>query len=511
MLEIEALRLVVHDGVKDRPLFVGALSAEKLSQVADVPSFTSTTSQATIAGNVLRPPIEDWQRPLNTGKRDAITRRYDAIGEFMPNPVLLSVGTPHLVSVEMKVVNGQNTGVHLLRIDDTGDVKPLLVLDGQHRIKGLAQGLRRANPLPFVLLHSEIPGTYMPEDSAKIFAEVSTEATPLSELHREWLQFAFRLGAYNDQQPAPAGPKALLHQKAMRVVALLCEMQTLDGGVTNPFFNRIQFNPDNPPTPVHGQGFRFTAPSLKEWVFDEYYNQMVSVGSHLEPERVASQIAQATQALVGTISTPPLVSAFFGEGSKGQQYIQRAFVCGALCRLLSDPTPNWPNLLNALKFGSTDWNFSWVKTTGGKAGTTSKKIARAVFCEAFKAGSLPAGTADLVTYLKGDQGTVFFEGSHLIPSGRPKAADKKHEAFQVQGVKVFDTGGRPHIRLRRAGQTSANVGKLDIYDPDAPRAKNFDTAAMKRGVLVSGSQVIKVHGDIYGGRELEMELTLKVV
>lgn len=511
VVEIEALRIVLHDGVKERPLFIGAVSSEILDRIAEVPSFTSLTSQATIAGNVLRPPIKDWQRPLNEDKRDAITRRYDAAGEFMPNPVLLSVGAPHLISVDLKLINGnQQTGVQILKIDDSNGAKPLWVLDGQHRIKGLAQGTKKANPVPFVLLFSEVPGAYRPEDSAKVFAEVSTEATPLSELHRDWLQFAFRLGDYNSAQPAPAGPKAQFHQNAMEVVALLCDTQVFTGGIHNPYFNCIQFNPALLASPVHGQGFLFSASSLKEWIFDEYYNQVPDAGSHLNPAIVASQIAQATLALISGISTITSKSAFFGSPNKRQQYIERAFICGVLCRLLVDPTPNWPQLLNALKFGSADWDFSWVKTTGGAAGNTSKGIARAVFCEAFRSGALPSGTPDLVSFLKGDQAAIYLEASHLTPTGQAKKADKKFGTVPIKLIEVFDTDSRPHVKLRRSNHATSNVGKLHIYDPDAPRGTAFNTAALKRGVRIPASQILKVHADTYGGRELEMELTIRV-
>lgn len=511
-ISLDVLRVVLNDGQRERPIFVGALSAETLSAIAEVPSFDSGTDQRVIAGNVLRPPIKDWQRPLNPIKRGAITTRFNQSGEFMPNPVLLSVGRRDLVSSSPKALNGQQTGLHALQIRTDGGPLPLWVLDGQHRIKGLAQSAQRRNPIPFVLLYSETPDVYKPEDSAKIFAEVSTEATPLSDLHREWLQFAFKLAHYNPNQPAPAGPQAVNHERSMATVAILCDRQEFDGGaIINPFFDRIQFNPERSAVPVHHHGFALTAPALKEWVYDEYYNKPAPSGGHQPPERVARELARAVMALIPSITTPPLQSAFFGEGSKRHQYIERGFVCAALSRLLVEPSPNWTALLDSLNFSSTDWDLSWVKSTGGSDGTTSKKIARDVFVEAFQAGALPNGVSDLVSYLRGDAATVYFTASHLTRGGRPASANKQAAHFPIGGVKVFHTGGRPHVMLERNHGHTANIGKLKIVDPSAPFGKEFSATKFRSGVTVDTAQELQIHAEYYGGWGEILKLTLKVV
>lgn len=511
-VSLDVLRVVLNDGQRERPLFVGALPAESLAAIAEVPSFSDQTDQRVIAGNVLRPPIKDWQRPLNRIKRGAITTRFNQAGEFMPNPVLLSVGRRDLVSSSPKSLNGQQTGLHTLEIRTDGGPLPLWVLDGQHRIMGLAQSSQRRNPVPFVLLYSETPDVYKPEDSAKIFAEVSTEATPLSDLHREWLQFAFKLAHYNPNQPAPAGTEAINHERSMAAVAILCDRQDFDSGaVINLFFDRIQFNPDKPATPVHHHGFALGAPALKEWIYDEYYSQPAPPGGHQPPEAVARELARAVKALIPSITTPPLRSAFFGEGSKRHQYIERGFVCAVLSRLLVDPSPDWRALLDALHFASTDWDLSWVKSTGGSDGTTSKKIARDVFVEAFQSGSLPHGVSDLVSYLQGDAAAVYFVASHLTRRGRPASANKQGAHFPVSGVKVFHTGGRPHVMLERNHAHTANIGKLRIVDPSAPFNKAFSAKKFRSGVTVDASQDLQIQADFYGGLGEVLKLTLKVV
>ncbi len=510
-VKVDALKFELDDGVAKRPIFIGALAVGQLSRLADVPSFDKDTSQSTIAGNVLRPPIKDWQRPLSERKVAAIKSRFERPHEFMPNPVLLAVSRPDLVSVTPKNVNGQATGIFTIEVhDDSGDERPLWVLDGQHRLRGLAESGRDENPIPFVLLHSESPGVYRPEDFAKIFAEVSTEATPLTDLHREWLQYAFRLGPYNPDAPGSEGAKAPSHQKSMEVVAILCDSQEFEAGtLVNPYFNKIQFNPKREPQPVHGSGFLFSAPALKDWVHKEYYSQPRPTDGFLEPGAVAKQLAKATLELTSSISTPVEDSAFFGAGSHRHQYLEQGFLCGVLSRLLMDPETDWSDLFGKLNFGTADWDLSWVKTTGGQAGNTSRKIARAVFCEAFTAGSLPYGTSDLVTYLRGDKAEVRLVASHYS-EGRAQRGDKKPEGFRIEGVSAFDTGGREHVKLKPGSAHTANVGKLDVFDPEQPRGSDFTTPALRKGVVVSGRQELKIHGHTYGGRERELELTIRV-
>ena len=334
-ISIQALRFKINDGVTDRPIFMGSLPVSTLNDLAEVPAFSSDTSQYEIADHVLSPPISRWQRPLIQTKVDAIAARFNQNGEFMPNPVLLAVHRSDLVEVSPEIRHGVATGVYsvTLEIPDSGD-KPLWVLDGQHRLRGLSQSVRAGNPIPFVLLHSEAEGVYTPEIFAKIFAEVSTEASPLKDLHREWLQYAFRLGIYDPQASGNIGQDSSIHRKAMEATAILCKAQTFDdGALVNPFFNKIQFNPERPASPAYGAGFAFTAPQLKEMIFKEYFKQPAGDAAILSPVVLAREIAAALKALIESVGTAPEKSAFSGNGAKHHQYMEEGFICGVLSRL----------------------------------------------------------------------------------------------------------------------------------------------------------------------------------
>src|SRR5690606_24781797 len=107
----QALRFTINDGARVRPVYIGYLPADELNDLAAVPSFQPSTAQATIARNIINPPIADWQRPIDETKRDAIAERFSQPNEFMPNPVLLAVHDRQLVNVQQQTLNGQLTQI----------------------------------------------------------------------------------------------------------------------------------------------------------------------------------------------------------------------------------------------------------------------------------------------------------------------------------------------------------------------------------------------------------------
>ena len=74
-------------------------------------------------------------------------------------------------------------------IPGSGQSPPLWIIDGQHRITGLGDSKckQRDNPIPVVFLLNDGGSSYNGRNLAKIFAQVTTEATPLAKLHKEWL------------------------------------------------------------------------------------------------------------------------------------------------------------------------------------------------------------------------------------------------------------------------------------------------------------------------------------
>ena len=244
-------------------------------------------------------------------------------------------------------------------------------------------------------------------------------------------------------------------------------------------------------------------------IFKGYYKQPTGNTERLNPATLAKEIASALTALVSSVGTPPERSAFSGDGPKHHQYMEEGFIWGVLARLLKYPTTNWKHLLDDLKFPVTDWELNWVKTTSGAAGNVSKKIARAVFVEAFELGVIPHGSDDLVTYLRGDKARVNFVASFLTPGNLAAQPNKKLDSIDIGGVGVLDTGGRPHVKMQSPQPFTCNVGKLKIQDPAIPFGNDITFASLKRGIRLTQDQEMTLLAETYGGRTKEFDITIK--
>ena len=221
-------------------MYIGFCSAAFLNKIAEAPAFDEDTTNATIASNVLTPPVEAWQRPLIPEAIAAIAKTFNNEGRLMPNPVLLA-RNPYwngTISLGQQTINGTvpTWEVELPDVSPDPKRKPLWILDGQHRIKGLTSSLQNGNNLPFVLLLNEDHKAYDEARLAEIFAQVSTTASPLDPLHRDWMSYAFRLAQYDGDSPG--------QRDAMETVALMCKTPKLSpSDLANPFRDKIRFNP----------------------------------------------------------------------------------------------------------------------------------------------------------------------------------------------------------------------------------------------------------------------------
>lgn len=483
MVDIRCLRATITSGGQEFPILIGFLPARDILRVAEVPSFSIATDHSAIARNVLNPPIRDWQRPLDPTRVQAIQHAFDDSGNIMPNPVLLSENALSGATASIRQESGPNgitTNSWIVSVPEPGEGrKPLWILDGQHRINGLAGSAQADNSVPLVLLMNLGIDSYQPQTFAKLFAQVTTSATPLEPLHHEWLTYAFRLLSY-----ANAEPSARDHRDAMATVAALCEEQTLggQGGQANPFFNQVRFNPHaTGGVRPAGGGFVYDCRELKEIVRTEYFG-LTGVGARLAPTSVAWEIGKAYVALQQVVTGSHEETVFFGAGDRGQKPMQDAFMVGVLAHLRARGAPNdWRDVLTDLAFPGTDWNFqTWVGSTGGRAGNLAKKIAWKVFRTVFAEARLPGGSATLADFLQGNNAVVTLEASHLTPQARPARADRLRIEV-TPGVQNPSVGPRRHIRIVGL---SDNIGALTVLDAQAPLAGRFSFAALRRGVVV---------------------------
>jgi hypothetical protein len=197
-----------------------------------------------------------------------------------------------------------------------------------------------------VLLLDDGAEAYTPEDFANLFAQVTTSAQKLDDLHNEWLTFAFALGRYSrDAGHAPE------HAASMRTVAQLCAAARLSDRRPNPFHNAVHFNHFYEPQQASLGGFSFTCIEMRDLVFSNYNS---AATDPLEPDVVSDEIGKAYLSLIRLVSTPE-ESVFFGvsheEPAHGQPYMQAAFIAGVLTHLREHGIPDdWEDVLGNSDF-----------------------------------------------------------------------------------------------------------------------------------------------------------------
>jgi hypothetical protein len=502
-MKIECLRSHVVSGGHTYPIYIGFAKAEDIAKVAMAPAVTRSTPNREIAENITSQPVKDWQRPIDLERVEGIASTFNNSGGLMPNPVLLSNNAFYQQGVTISPNNVHSYATNTFTVDIAEDTPPdqksLWILDGQHRIFGLSKSAQKDNLVPVVLLLSQAAGSYTSPGLAKIFAQVTTAAKKLDELHNEWLTYAFELERYAVQRPNSQQTK-----QAFATVVELCRTPEWNG-VANPFFNQVQFNETVSVSPSLG-GFSFRCNVLSDLLLRSYYLVSAAI-PHRTPAEVAQELARAYQALHQMVLNPA-ASVFFGASEKQQQTImQEAFFVGVLARmLLHGSTADYATLFQGLNFHQTNWEFSWTKSLGAQQNAASKKIARRVFDDALSTGALPTGSSNLADHLRGNGAAVTLRCSRLSPAGRPAKHGHSDYVAQRGSVGSQNVGVTPNIRII---DKTSNVEEVVVHDKSRPK----DTyRAMQRssGLTVDDSLpkplMVQIFMQHYGGLSSEAEV-----
>jgi hypothetical protein len=511
-LKLVCQKFTIEKGGKSFSYYLGAGEAVDLQKVAEAPSFQNRTPHREIVDEILKPPSTHWQRPLIESKVDEITSRFEDDKEIMPNPILLAVNPDSKILVNQYIApNGATTLLYEVEIEipiNSTFGKPLWIIDGQHRLAGLAKTKRGTNILPFVLLHSD-SGTYHSSLLAKIFAQVTTQATSLETVHKAWMQFVFELDPFRKDSP---------DWRAMRTAALLCQTQVYDGS-SNPFHNRIGFNPNLwAAEPAQG-GFAFDAEELYKLLKKSFFSAAGSDTANLTEEKIAESIGSAVNALAKVHTTNRNSSAFFGDGKSQQKYFKEGFIAGVCAYLITNGIPrDWEEVLKELHFSETDWDVeSWVVTTSGAAGNASKKIAFDCFREVFSNKFIPKGASNLVQYLKGDGGYIVLESWEVDAAENKIAKSYKQFEIPIQGSSQVSQPIPKNSKLIKITYPCKNIGSVEIRNKKAPYDTSYFLDKFKKGRLIRDSELEKKTGslnldikfDLYGGLSYLKTLTLK--
>jgi len=468
-------------------MYVGFLAAETITQIAEVPSFAIDKKHHQIATDIAHPPVDQWQRPLSQEKANRIQQIYSDTQKhnLMANPVLLgssiSGGTGARISVSQKVLELPDGSRHpvqnvwVVEVDCSGADKPLWILDGQHRIQGMAQSTQKAQPVPFVLLHK--PGVYSPPFLAEIFTQVTTGATPMEELHAEWMKYAFKLDRYQQ----------VTYQRAMSATITVCKESTFDG-VPNPFQDNVQFNPYQS---SYGHfAFQFDA---SQWV-TMFAEHAFSSPTTLSEQEIAGEVAKAIRALEQLDQKANSTSKLFSKNDP-HMILAEAITCALIKHAATLPQKRtlteWKNYLSGtdVAFDRCHWDLPFVTSKGALSsvyGKPSKTVAMDC-CDIAINSPRDLNGVLLTDVLQGGASKLKVTAFHKSGAGNKSKKGKLEHSIlpggSVNSIKLKDGAATREIIVVEA--ETPNIYVLDVIDKSVNPSKSYREAIASRGLDVS--------------------------
>jgi hypothetical protein len=416
-ITIPALRqIIIHNGVS-YPIFLCTAAASTLRQISLVPRFSPTDSQSTLATRLWEPlyaPANGlistgagppgqtvaeltnyWQRPSDMERIQDITSFYLGSDQIMSNPLLFSVQDPidPAVNIEIEQIGDPGDDVVgdskfvLVKIqypnNPQGSTRPLIVIDGQHRLEGMgSNGALGTEQLPFVLLYDDTgAGLYSGKYQAETFTMVTTTAKDLSQPHKDWMRFTFGLKPFHPIED-------INRRKAYETVLFLCKTSTWGGGEPNSiFYDRIRFNTSPSATVSWGyldsDGLALDATKLSNFILKQYYE----IGGALPPQELARALSNAMAALAATDVNAGTSSRLFpgparpGAGySGGLEPVYTGVIQGILTYMSSpstgygaqNPPPpvpisrvQWNTAISDANLNGLDWTFTGAYSISG--------------------------------------------------------------------------------------------------------------------------------------------------
>jgi len=449
------------------PIFSGFLSPDEILRVSKVPNFegyeyddTQTPaailsvgdSHQQLAANLLVNPTEDWQRPLSSKRKVTISEVYSDVGHkrLMANPVLLGEDRVVTAGADANIGNHQATGgidQYTIRFTANQE-KPLLILDGQHRIYGLAHNAAtRGKKIPVVILLQS--ADYTKEFLAQIFTEVTTGAMKLSPIHEHWMKYTFSMHPFDVENM----------KRAMKVVIALCNTVQIDG-IDNEFYNQVKFNPTHR-SDVGPWNVTLDCIDWTSVMYEYYENCPGPVINKMSDVELTTVIVRFTRAAVekdqhqgaGTNDD----SKLFGTVNKPHSILRDALYkqlikyCAANSNLAKDKSKQeWiDDILDPGMFSPSDWRLPWVTagTLSSVWAKPAKKTVNQFFANMFN--NQGANNAAISSKIETHSNVATIIGNKSTPAGKMSsgAATKGSETVGHNAhVNInLDTANWPHI------------------------------------------------------------------
>tara|TARA_Y100000589_G_C27182333_1_gene641302 strand:- start:710 stop:2467 length:1758 start_codon:yes stop_codon:yes gene_type:complete len=492
-------------GARDYPIYTCMISASQLDLMADVPRFSSTIDHHDLSAKLVNvpgaPPSTDWQRPMVSDKLDLIVESANKSvphERVFPNPVLLGVnyteigrarGANFTANHQDNLSNGLELFELEIEYDETRPIdvergKPLVIIDGQHRVIGLARSNQRDQFIPCVILAH--PDLFSMSVMARIFSEVSTTATKLDEMHQEWMEYAFSMGSHYTTGRRHADQ----WRDAMKTVVLLNSEATFDDGRTarpappaayhpstsaNHLRGAVKFNPHENAPNYGYHHVRYESDELAAIIKKEYYGK--TPATRLDAEDLKTCIARAFFTLENVDSKRAAGGAggskIFDSTTADSSVQLGVGVMIGICHFIAghaDPMSltinQWNTLWRNANLHRFDWGLTHADLRGPMgSGESGKKAAKFVVSsmirkalEGHASFTAARGHTNLRDHLRGNNSTIkleaIFDG---VPGGAahsqttiatPTSGALRFQTINMQAGKPVALGGSDRHKLK---------------------------------------------------------------
>ena len=191
---------------KGHTFFIGKAKVAEIDAVCSVPQLPNEMDSKETGLRVLdkKRGEDEWQRRVEAKRITSIRNFIENGSNLIANSAILFCGESESVSVngegEVRISferfltrNGDDYSDHRGKEDK----RPIWLIDGQHRTRGLAQSTTGIDlDIPIIFF----PPSFDLSQSAKIFAEINTLQKKLSPLHTLFMQHRFSI-------PSPTGKR----------------------------------------------------------------------------------------------------------------------------------------------------------------------------------------------------------------------------------------------------------------------------------------------------------------
>jgi hypothetical protein len=241
----------------------------EIDAISSVPSIKHGMKIQQASQRILNPSIkmDEWQRELDSNRLLRISSFLDNEKNTFANPVMLfapnhssiewienSTGEYALelhIDFQFLVQDPKYKGAFLTDHRGSKDLRPMNIIDGQHRIRGGIRSERGSQiQVPIILFPPQLRN----KGAAKFFAEINTLSEELHELHEIFMRHKFNLSSHVDKKKFGIydGEKYTYRDRANRLsyeAAAYVNTHTpenISGISTGALYNLIRILSENP-------------------------------------------------------------------------------------------------------------------------------------------------------------------------------------------------------------------------------------------------------------------------